>query len=1164
MNLVRGHPRAAFMGLIVAGLISATAYVAFPAHGDELTISQDALRTGWDQSESALDPASVASSDFGQQFAATLDGQVYAQPLVVGSTLIAATENDKVYGLDKSTGAILWTDDFGPYWPAVTIGCSDLTPNLGITSAPVYDNATGYVYLVSKVDNGTDAMHPNYYMHAVDPNAGTEKSGFPVLIGGHPSNDPAATFDPAYEGQRPGLLLMDGVVYAAFGSHCDFGSDFRGYIAGVSTAGKQTALWSDETGTGNKGGGIWAGGGGLVSDGSGQILFATGNGVSPAIGPGGTPPGNLAESVVRLHVNADGSLAPSDFFSPSNAPTMDANDTDFGAGGPLALPDGFGTAAHPHLMVQMGKDGRLFLLDRDNLGGRGQGAGGTDAVLGMVGPYQGQWGHPAFYGGDGGYVYLIGNGGPLRAFKVAVSGSGIPALTPAGTSAGSFNYTSGSPVVTSDGTTPGTAVVWAVWSSGPTGANAELRAYSAEPDGSGTLAELWSAPIGTAVKFVTPATSGGRVYVGTRDGKVLAFGRPSSAPLTGSPVSFGDVQVGTTGSATLTVTASTALSVTAVTATSPFTAAAPDLPHAMNGGDTYQIPVSFAPGGPGTISGTVTLNTSAGKVSFTASGYGTQPGLGASPPNAVFPDQPVSLSKTQNIQVTNTGTTTETISAVTTPAAPYSVTGLPAIGTVIPAGGSFVASATYAPTATGTNTDSITVTSTEPDASARVLTISLTGNAIVGQGNLVVSPWPLNFGSVPLGSTATQSFTITNTGNIPVTVTKAKAPDSDFTSASPLPEGQVIGPDQTYVQSVTFTPTALGAESAQYEMTSDDGQGAEYLPINGTAVATLSVVPTGWQANGVATVDGSTGTIQLTPATAQFVAGSAFNTSPVGTADLAASFTAQLSGGTGADGLTFSLIDATKDAPTSLGGAGGGLGLGGLSGIGVVLDTYQNAQANSANYVAIATGTGSGSGAMTYLATAPVPAPLRTGTHKVAVTVLGGVITVYVDAARLLSYTPAAGLIPASAYAGFTAGSGMETDVHAVSGIAIASSPAAAVAAAPAPSPATVSFAGTPVSFSVIKTVTFSNSSLVPVVVTGVTVPTGELSAPAVPAIGTLIPAGGSVTIQVVFTPKVLGIATGALALATSGGTATVSIRGATWPLPGLLHPVKVSSATAR
>ncbi len=639
MDLVRGYPRAAFIGLLTAGLISTAVTVAvLPARADETTVSQDTYRDGWDQSETALDPASVTSPDFGQQFSTTLDGQVYAQPLIVGNELIAVTENDKVYGLDKATGAIQWTKDFGPAWPVMsTIGCSDLTPNIGITAAPVYDPATGYVYLVAKVNDGADALHPHYYMHAVNPTTGAEKPGFPVTIGGHPSNDASATFDPAYQGQRPGLLLLGGVVYAAFGSHCDYGNDWRGYVAGVSTAGVQTALWSDETGAGIIGGGIWQGGGGLVSDGPGQILLSTGNGntgAAPAPGPGNKPPGNLSESVVRLHVNANGSLSPTDFFSPSNATTMDANDTDLGSGGPMALPDGFGTAAHPNLMVQVGKDGRLFLLDRNNLGGHDQGASGGDNVLGKLGPYQGQWGHPAFWGGDGGYIYYVGNGGPLRAFKYGVSGSGMPALTAVGSSVATFAYTAGSPVVTSNAKTPGSAVVWLVSPSGPSGTNAMLDAYSAEPDANGHLALLWSAPIGDAVKFTTVASSDNRVYVGTRnstgaanttDGKIIAFGRPTTSALTGSPVNFGDVPVGTAGPGTLTVTASTDLNITGVSTNSPFAVTPPTLPYHLASGASVGIPATLTPGAAGTISGSITVTTDAGVVSFGASGRGTAP-----------------------------------------------------------------------------------------------------------------------------------------------------------------------------------------------------------------------------------------------------------------------------------------------------------------------------------------------------------------------------------------------------------------------------------------------------------------------------------------------------------------------------------------------------------
>jgi hypothetical protein len=113
------------------------------------------------------------------------------------------------------------------------------------------------------------------------------------------------------------------------------------------------------------------------------------------------------------------------------------------------------STAHPRLLVEVGKDGRVFLLDRDNLGGRKQGSSGGDAVVGVTGPFNGLWGHLALYGGESGYVYFVGNNGPLRTLKYGVDGSGNPVLSSVGTSAGNFGYTSGSPTVTSDGTTPG-------------------------------------------------------------------------------------------------------------------------------------------------------------------------------------------------------------------------------------------------------------------------------------------------------------------------------------------------------------------------------------------------------------------------------------------------------------------------------------------------------------------------------------------------------------------------------------------------------------------------------------------------------------------------------------------------------------------------------------
>jgi Abnormal spindle-like microcephaly-assoc'd, ASPM-SPD-2-Hydin len=1108
---------------------------ALPVHADVTTVSQDAYRTGWDQNEAGLSPGSVTSSDFGQQFSTTVDGQIYAQPLIVNGSLIVTTENDKVYGMDPGTGAINWTDNFGPAWPASTVNCGDLVPNIGSTSTPVYDPASGYVYLTTKVNDGADATVPHWYMHAVNPATGAEKTGFPVVIDGYASNDPNVPFNAEHQQQRPGLLLMGGVVYAAFGSHCD-GGPYRGWVVGISTGGTKTAMWDSEVNWAGSGAGIWQSGGGIVSDGPGRIFVSTGNGVSPSAGPGTSPPPYLSESVVRLQVQADGSLKAADFFSPSDAATLDANDKDLASGGPMALPDSFGTASHPHLLVQQGKDGRVFLLDRDSLGGMAQGTGGTDAVVGVTGPYPGQWGHPAFWGGDGGYAYVIDNGAPLRALKYGVTGGGSPALSSAGTSTEAFQYTSGSPVVTSNGTTSGSAVVWAVYSSGPTGSGGILRAYNAVPDGTGNLTLLGAWPIGTASKFPTPATNAGRVYVGTRDGKVLAFGRPSTSVLTGASVDLGKTNVGSTASGVLTVTATKAVTISAISTAAPFGVTPPALPTSLASGASLSIPVSFSPTAAGSTSGMVTVTTDSGTINFSLTGTGTKAGLGANPASVNFTNQPTGLSNTVNVQVTNTGTGTETISGSTAPSTPYTVSGLPAAGSTLAAGASFIASVTYKPTTAGTDTGSVTVTST-----SGTLTIPINGTAVTGSAKIVLAPATLDFGSVPIGTPSTQSFTITNSGNIPATITLAKAPANDFTAASPLPEGLVIGPGKTVTQAVTFTPSVAGAQTNSYQITSDSGQGAMQEPLQGTGVTTLTNPPVNWQVNGSAT-NAATGAIQLTPATNN-VAGSAFYTTAVPTTGLSASFTAQLNGGTGGDGSTLALVDSTKGTTTGVGAIGGGMGFSGLPGVAIVLGTSWAGALGYGNYVAIAQSPAGGGQNLTYLASAKVPTPLGTGTHPVSVTVNGGVITVTVDGTQMLKYTAAAGVIPAKAYVGFTASTGSLNDVHTVSGLTIMPGSSTPVGAALTATPTSVAFGNVTVGAKSSQNVVLQNNGGLTETVTAVTPPAAPFTA-TLPAVNTTVAPGASVTVPVTFAPTVSGNASSSIAVTTTSGTVTVPISG--------------------
>ena len=1028
--------------LVLAAALAATLLGAVQlatsraALADDVTASYDPLRTGWDPTEPGLSPSAVSGSSFGQLFSTAVDGQVYAQPLVIGNTVVVSTENNWIYGLDAASGAVRWSRSLGPAWPASTTGCADLVPNLGNTSTGVYDPATGTVYLTTKVDDGPDALHPNWYLHAVAASTGAERPGWPVKIVGTPSNDPDHPFVGYDVNQRPGLLLLNGTVYMAFGSQCDYGT-YVGWVVGVNTTNQATNIWSDEAGASSKEAGIWHGGGGIMSDGPGRFFVTTGNGVTAPDGPGDNPPKQLSQSVVRLGAAADGTISAKDFFSPSNAATLDRNDQDLGSGGPVALPSRyFGTVDTPNLMVQIGKDGRLFLLNRDHLGGKSQGPAGTDDVVQTLGPYQGVWGHPAVYGGEGGYVYAVQNSNSMLAFKYGRDGQGRPALSLAGNTSEWFGYTAGSPIVTSDDTTPGSAVVWVVNVDGPTGANGRLCAYNAVPVGN-HINLLRCFPIGTAVKFTTPASSNGRVYVGTRDGRVFGFGQPVGTALTAPQTNFGDVAVGQTGTGTVTATATRTVTVNGVSASAPFTATAPALPVTLTAGQTISVPVSFAPTAPGSFTGTVKFAVTDGGLAQTVGvalqGSAVQPGFTASPATLDFGQISVGSTKSLTASITNTGSTNETVSAVSAPSAPFTVTGLPADGAVLAPGQAVAVSVTFTPTAAAGSSSTLKISSAHGDA-----TVAVKGTGVTGHAELSISPAGLSFGAVPVGMSVTQTLTVSNTGNLPVTVTKAAPPALPFVVNTPLPEGQVLNPEDTIEIQVTFAPTVAGTFNGLYVISSDDGNGAHNVPVSGTAENPSGGSPLpsplsgGWTLNGTANMSGSD--LVLTPATGS-VAGSAVYSAPLPGNGLTASFTAQIGGGSGADGMTFALLDASGTSPQSLGVAGGGLGFMGLPGIAVTLDTYRTGNEPSSNFLGLATG--SSNGAFIYAATTTNIPDLRSGAHTIKVTVTGSTVAVAMDGTQRLVADNVN--VPPSALAAFTAATGGYTDRHAVSNVSISS-----------------------------------------------------------------------------------------------------------------------------
>ncbi len=254
-------------------------------------------------------------------------------------------------------------------------------------------------------------------------------------------------------------------------------------------------------------------------------------------------------------MQAGGIVKPTDFFSPFENLEEDKTDLDLGSSAPIALPSPyFGTKSVPHLLVQSGKTGYVYLLNRDNLGGMGQGPSGSDKVIQRLGPYGGVWDGSAAWPGDGGYVYIpsVEKGTDnLRFFKYGEEG-GEPRLSLAATSADSPAFGSGSPIVTSNGTTSGTALLWMTWCPSSSCEGAKLRAYSAVP--AGRLPQpLWEEPIGTAAKFTRPDASNGHIYVGNREGDIFGYSGPRPAE-SAPTVATGGASSLTQSSATLSAT----------------------------------------------------------------------------------------------------------------------------------------------------------------------------------------------------------------------------------------------------------------------------------------------------------------------------------------------------------------------------------------------------------------------------------------------------------------------------------------------------------------------------------------------------------------------------------------------------------------------------------
>ena len=500
------------------------------AQTNVLTQHNDIGRTGQNTTEAILTPANVTTSGFGKLMTLTVDGQVYAQPLYMSSVTIAgvshrvvfvATEHNSVFAFDVSTGVQLWkasmldsahgaavgaTPD-----PRTDTGCHDIdalagAAEYGITGTPVIDAATGTLYVVSVTYEGT---YPVERLHALDVTTGNEKLGGPAVISasvpgtGNGSSGGVMTFDPKWENQRSGLLEVNGNIYIAFASHCDY-SSWHGWILGYNaTTLAQTAKFI--TTPNGSASGIWMGGGGLAADVQNNVarLFpVTGNGSYDTNS-------DYGDDILRLVPSGSG-FTVADSFTPSNQAALSAADQDLASGGALLLPDQPG--ANPHLLVQLGKTSPMYLVNRDNMGGYNT---SSNKVVQQVSTSDGLWGLPAYWNSN---IYLWHQNGALSRYPLT---NGALSASPSETSSqtvGGFGLT---PSVSSNGTSNG--IVWAV---DFTHSPQVVYAYNA----SNVSQLLWSSAqnatrdsAGSQQKFAVPTISDGKVFVGSNN-ELLVYG----------------------------------------------------------------------------------------------------------------------------------------------------------------------------------------------------------------------------------------------------------------------------------------------------------------------------------------------------------------------------------------------------------------------------------------------------------------------------------------------------------------------------------------------------------------------------------------------------------------------------------------------------------------
>jgi len=500
---------------------------------DVLTWHNDNARSGQNLNETALTPANVNAKTFGRLFSLATDGKVDAQPLHVANlaipgngthnVLIVATEHDSIFAFDSDSGAKLWQVSL--LAPGETTSdrrhCSQIVPEIGVTSTPVIDRNSGphgTVYAVAMSKNAAGKYL--HRLHALDLATGAEQFGGPVEIhasfpgSGDGSSGGVVTFDPGQYDDRAALLLSNGVVYTSWSSHCDI-RPYTGWIIGYN---EKTLAQSGVLNTAPNGNeaSFWNSGAGPAADASGNIYALVANGTfDTTMNAGGFPArGDYGNAFIKVSAS-NGQLAVNDYFAEFNAVAESDVDQDLGSGGAMLLPDVNDSQGKTrHLAVGAGKDSNIYVVDRDNMGKFNPSRNNIyqELTSALGGP---EFAAPAYFNGR---VYYGAVGAMLKAFALA---NGQLTAGPVSENKKSFGYPGTTPSISANGTQNG--IVWAA----ENGSNAMLHAFDAA-DLSHELYNSDQAPggrdhFGAGNKFITPTVANGKVFVGTTSG-VGVFG----------------------------------------------------------------------------------------------------------------------------------------------------------------------------------------------------------------------------------------------------------------------------------------------------------------------------------------------------------------------------------------------------------------------------------------------------------------------------------------------------------------------------------------------------------------------------------------------------------------------------------------------------------------